>query len=152
MAADAHYLREQGLSSEDIAGVIAMGCRLDDRVEVTDSAPSRYEASWVPADRVDDYMKEEAAFVSLAQRNAAVPSLHVSERLPPTLVLIAEGERFFPPVLRDAAEFVGRARARGAEADIAILNDRGHMTAIRMMIRPDDPAVVEVADFVRATR
>lgn len=150
VATDARYLKEQGLSPEDVAGVIPMGCRLNDYVEVTDSPPSRYEASWVPPDRVDDYMKRERVFVSLEQRNAAVPAAHVSARLPPTLVLIAEAERFFPPILRDAAEFVGRALAQGADADLAILDDRRHMTAIRMMITADDPAVGKVVEFVRA--
>jgi acetyl esterase/lipase len=142
--------QEQGLSPEDVAGVIPMGCRLNDYVEVTDRPPSRYEASWVPADRVDDFMKGEAAFVSLEQRNAAVPAAHVSARLPPTLVLIAEAERFFPPILRDAAEFVGRARVHRADADLAVLEHRRHMTAIQMMVTVDDPAVVKVVEFVRA--
>lgn len=150
VAADGRYLEKQGLAPEDIAGVIPMGCRLNDYVEVTDTPPSRYEASWVSASRVANYMKGEAAFVTLEQRNAAVPAAHVSRRLPRTLVLIAEAERFFPPILRDAAEFVGRALARDAVADLAILDDRRHMTAIRRMVTVDDPAVVKIVEFVRA--
>jgi acetyl esterase/lipase len=150
VAAAARYLEAQGLGPADIAGVIAMGCRLNDEVEVTNAPPSRYEASWVPADRVDDYMKGEAAFVSLEQRNAAVPAVHVSKHLPATLVLIAEAERFFPPILRDDAEFVGRVLAQGADADLVILANRRHMTAIQMMVTTDDPAVVKVIEFVRA--
>lgn len=150
VAADARYLEAQGLRPEDVAGLIAMGCRLDDHVEVTDIPPSRYEASWVPPNRVADYIEREAAFVSLEQRNAAVPAAHVSDRLPPTLVLIAEAERFFPPILRDAAEFVGRALARGVDAELALLENRRHMTAIRMMVTTDDPAIVRVIEFVRA--
>lgn len=149
VSTDARYLEEQGLSPKDIAGVIAMGCRLNDEVQVTDTPPPSYEASWVPADRVDDYMKGETAFVSLEQRNEAVPAVHVSERLPPTLILIAEAERYFPPILRDAAEFVGRALTHDAEADLVVLPDRRHMTAIQMMVTTDDPAVVRVLEFVR---
>lgn len=150
VATDPRYLEEQGLGPEDIAGVIQMGCRLNDYVEITDTPPPRYEASWVPAARINDFMKGEVAFVSLEQRNAAVPAAHVSERLPPTLVLIADAERFFPPILRDAAEFVGRALVHGAQADIAILANRRHMTAVQMMVRTDDPAVIKVIEFVRA--
>lgn len=150
VAADARYLEGQGLGPEDVAGVIAMGCRLNDRVEVTNAPPPSYEASWVPPGRVDDYMKREAAFISLEQRNAAVPAVHVSKRLPATLILIAEAERFFPPILRDAAEFVGRALVQGADADLVILANRRHMTAIQMMVTADDPAVVKVIAFVRA--
>jgi acetyl esterase/lipase len=74
----------------------------------------------------------------------------VSADLPPTLVLMAEAERFFPPILRGAAEFVGRALAAGAEADLAVLADRRHVTALQRMVTPEDPAVVRVADFIRA--
>ncbi len=150
VATDTHYLEEQGLRPEDIAGVLPMGCRLNDRVEVTATPPPWYEASWVPPDRVAAYMAGEAAFVSLEQRNAAVPTMHVTGRLPPTLVLIAEGERFFPPVLRDGAEFVGRALAAGADADLAILANRRHMTAIQLMVGAEDPGLVTVVAFVRA--
>lgn len=150
VATDPRYLQEQGLAPEDVAGVIPMGCRLNDHVEIADAPPPRYEASWVPAARVNDFMEGEAAFVSLEQRNAAVPAAHVSERLSPTLVLIADAERFFPPILRDAAEFVGRALVAGVQADLVILADRRHMTAIQMMVSSDDPAVIKVMEFVRA--
>ncbi len=150
VAADARYLEEAGLAPEDVAGVIAMGCRLNNRIEVANAPPHDYEMYWVPPDRIDEYMETEVPFVSFEQRSAAVPADHVSDRLPPTLVLIAEGERFFPPILRDAAEFVGRALAAGADADLVILADRRHITAIRMMVTDDDPAVVKVTEFVRA--
>lgn len=111
VAADARYLTAQGWRPHDIAGIVAMGCRLNDFVEVRATPPTNYESSWV---------------------------------------LIAEAERFFPPVLRDAAEFVGRAQAAGAKVDLAILADRKHMTAIQMMVTPTDPAVLHVSAFVRA--
>lgn len=151
VATDSHYLEEQGLSPEDIAGVIPMGCRLNDYVEIANTPPLRYEASWVPPNRIDEFMKREVAFVSLEQRHAAVPTAHITKRLPPTLVLIADAERFFPPILRDAAEFVGRARAQGVDdVDLAILSNRRHMTAIQMMVTADDPVVVKLLEFVRA--
>lgn len=150
VAADGRYLEAQDLDVRDVAGVIPMGCRLNDYTEITETRPPWYEQSWVPPEHVEDYMKREAAFVSMEQHNDAVPATHVSEALPPTLVLIAEAERFFPPILRDAAEFVGRALVADAEADIVILDDRRHVTAIRMMVAPDDPAVARIVEFVRA--
>jgi arylformamidase len=150
VAADPRYLAAQGWGPTDIAGVVAMGCRLNDSVEVRPTPPANYESSWVPPNRVDAFMKEEVAFASLQQRNDAVPATYVTSQLPPSLILIADAERFFPPVLRDAAEFVGRAQSAGASADLAILLDRKHMSAIQMMVTPSDPAVVHVADFVRA--
>jgi acetyl esterase/lipase len=127
-----------------------MGCRLNDYVEVTDTARSRYEVSWVPAARIDDFMNREVAFVTVEQRNAAVPASHVTERLPPTLVLIADDERSFPPILRDAAAFAGRALIHGVEADIAILAGGRHVTAIQMMVTAGDTAMVQVTEFVRS--
>jgi len=146
---DQKYLQVKGYSQKDIAGVIAMGCRLNDHVFVTDEPPECYECSWVPAQYLDKFMRRELAFVSLKQRNDAVPARHVTRDLPPTLVLIAEEERFFPPILRDAAEFVGRALVAKAKADISILDDRRHMTAIQNMVRSDDPAVVRIVEFVQ---
>ena len=150
VAADPRYLAAQGMVPHDIAGVLPMGCRLNDVVEVRETPPADYERSWAPANRVDEFMKEEVAFTSLQQRNDAVPATHVTAQLPPSLILIAESERLFPPVLRDAAEFVGRAQAAGATADIFILLDRKHKTEIQMMVTPTDPAVMRVAAFVRA--
>lgn len=151
VATDARYVDEHGLEPRDIAGVIPMGCRLNNRIEITETQPSSYETIGVPPDRVDEYMERETRFLSIEQQNDAVPASHVNENLPPTLILIAEKERFFPPILRDAAEFVGRALSAGAaDVEIAILDDRRHMTAIRRMITKDDPTVMKVVAFVRA--
>lgn len=150
VAADPRYLAAQGWKPQDVAGVVPIGCRLNDVVEVRATPPANYESSWAPPDRVADFMKEEVAFTSLEQRNDAVPAIHVTAALPPTLVLIAEDERFFPPVLRDAAEFVGRAQVAGAKADLAILAGRKHMTAILKMVSPTDPAVLQISAFIRA--
>jgi len=59
---------------------------LNDFVEVQTTPPTNYESSWVPPNRVDDFMKEEVAFTSLQQRNEAVPTVRVTAQLPPTLV------------------------------------------------------------------
>ena len=149
VATDSKYLEKIGLSQKDVAGVISLGCRLNDVVEITATPPLAYETSWVPPDRIADYMKSETAYVDIQQRKDVVPASHVDANLPLTLVLMGEEERFFPPVLRDAAEFVGRALTAGAKADISILDNRRHMTAIEMMVTPEDPTVVTVANFVR---
>ena len=82
VAADSTYLATQRLTPHDVAGVIAMGCRLDDVVTVTSTPPAAYESSSVPPDRVDAFMKEEEAFTSLSQRNDAVPASHITAGLP----------------------------------------------------------------------
>lgn len=150
VAADKRYLSKQGLTQKDLAGVIAMGCRLNDVVSVGDVRPEAYESSWVPPDRISEYMESEPAFISLQQRKEVVPASYADENLPPFLLLIAEKERFFPPILRDGSEFVGRALVADADADIIILNDRSHMSAINNMTTPDDPGVQCVVSFVRS--
>lgn len=150
VGADPGYLTRHGLTQGDVAGIVAMGCRLDDRVEVGGEGPTGYERSWLRPDGVPAFLASEGAFETLQARNDAVPSRHVSADLPPTLVVVAEDERFFPPILRDGAEFVGRALSQGATADLVVLPERRHMTAIQMMVTTADPGVQLVADFVRA--
>jgi len=148
VAADSTYLGRYGLHPGDVAGVIPMGCRLDDNLEVTVSPPEPYESSWVPPDGVGKLLEEDPVWKSLDERNRAVPSKFVGKALPPTLILIAEEERFFPPILRDASEFVGRALAAGAEADLVILPDRRHATALEYMANPGDPTMELVVRFI----
>lgn len=152
LAADEKYLARAGYEPANVAGVIPLGCRLDDYVEVVETRPRRHEVSAVPPSRVDEFLAEEQTFTGLEQRNDAVPSMHVDEHLPPTLVLIAEHERFFPPILRDASEFVGRALSADGDADIdlVVLDDRRHMTALGRMVTPDDPTVRIIEAFIDA--
>jgi acetyl esterase/lipase len=149
IATDSSYLSARRRAPRDVAGLVAMGCRLDDSVQVRSTPPANYETSWVPPERLADFMKGQVAFTDLTRRNDAVPASHVGPFLPPTLMLIAEGERFYPPILRDAAEFVGRALAAGATADLAILPGRTHMTAIGRVTTPQDSTVAVIAAFVR---
>lgn len=152
VSADAKYLAAHGLSPRDVAGTIPLGCRLNDRLEIADSpaeATRDYEVMRIPSSRVDDFLTEYP-YETVEDVNDAVPAAHVTEDLPPTLVLVAEGERFFPPILRDGAEFVGRALAAGAEADLIVLEGRRHMSALEMMVTADDPTLKLVMDFVES--
>ena len=62
--------------------------------------------------------------------------------------MIAEEERFKPPILADAAVFVGIARDCGVDADIAILPDRDHMSAVERLVSSNDPTFQLIADFI----
>jgi acetyl esterase/lipase len=152
VSADKIYLASHGLGPQDVAGTIPLGCRLNDRLEVADSPTGftrDYEVMRIPSSRVDDFLAD-SPYESVDDVNDAVPAAHVTEDLPPTLVLIAEGERFFPPILRDGAEFVGRALSAGTEADLIVLEDRRHMSALEMMVTADDPTLRLVVDFVES--
>lgn len=150
LAVDEKYLARAGHEPADLAGVIPLGCRLDDYVEVLEAPPRRYEISAVHTSRVDEFLASEEAFTSLEQRLDAVPSMHVGGDLPPMLILLAEQERFFPPILRDAAEFVGRAMSANGDAaiDLVVLDDRQHMSALERMVTVDDPAIQIIREFV----
>lgn len=150
VGADPTYLAEQDLSQADVAGLVPLGCTLNPVLVVSDTPPEAYETYRIPPDRVGEYPGREPPYQTLDQRRAAVPARHVTADLPPTLVLLAEQERFFPPVLRDGAEFVGRALAAGAEADLMILADRTHRSAIERMTSPDDPVVQAIVSFVQS--
>lgn len=152
VSADETYLAAHGLGPRDVAGTIPMGCRLNDRLEVADS-PNEftrdYEVMRISSSRVEGFLSENP-YETVEDVNNAVPAAHVTEDLPPTLVLVAEGERFFPPILRDGAEFVGRALAAGAEAELIVLENRRHMSAIEMMVTAEDPTLRLVVDFVES--
>jgi len=150
VGSDTTYLKKHGYSLKDIAGVIPMGCRLNDELVITETKPSWYEMYSVrPKDTIRfDQTDNFSVYNSLAEKNNAVPAKHVSEDLPPTLILMGEHERYFPPILRDAAEFVGRVLVAGGQADIKILDDRTHRSAINKMTTKTDIAVQTVRDFI----
>jgi arylformamidase len=149
IGADPSYLGEKGYTQQEVAGIILMGCRLNNTLEVTTEKSEYYETYTIPPQYVDRYMERQNVFTSISQLNNAVPAKHVDENLPPTLVLVAEEERFFPPILRDGAEFVGRALAAGAKANLHILYNRTHMSAIKNMVVSDDMAVIKILEFIR---
>ena len=70
--------------------------------------------------------------------------------LSPFLVLIADAERFKPPILADATVFVDAAQAAGVSAEIVILSNRTHYSSIRLLVSSDDPTFRVILDFVRS--
>ena len=148
---DKSYLADKGYELEDIAGMIPMGCRLQDEILITHEKPENYETYYVPPEHVNKFHQTDMAdvYTSLDQKNDAVPVKHITAELPRTLILIAENERFYPPILRDASEFVGRALELNADADLEIVEGRTHMTAINNMTSADDKVVQRVMRFIR---
>ena len=143
IASDMHYLQNHGESPADIAGVISMGCMLNywDTTGVGFS-PERWKTIF-ESDR-----DETNIFGSLHDRIAANPSLYIGGHMPPILVLVAEAERFQPPILEQGAIFVRKSREAGVDADIEILKDRKHYSAVRMLVSPDDPTLNTIIKFI----
>lgn len=125
----------------DVAGVVAMGCRLNDRVD----------ASGVPEEKIKAHFQKDmydAGFGSVAALNDAVPAAHVSRDMPPFLVLVAETEQVNPPILADAQAFANAAPS--GKVKIVVLKDRTHMTAIRRLGEEHDAAFAAIREFVAA--
>jgi len=147
VALDSSYLAEQGLHSGALAGVVAMGCTL---------------APWDTAGRAATQSELEQTFArdeeerrvysSLAWRLRANPSLWVGSLAPPFLVLVAESERYMPPILEEGARFVRLLRERERSADLRILSGRRHVTTTTGFADPADIVANLVAEFVRSPR
>jgi acetyl esterase/lipase len=141
LGTDPRYLYEQGLKLRDIAGVVAMGCRLNDKIDSGGASTEEIRRHF----EKDPY---DAGFGSIAALNQAVPLTHVSVNMPPFLILIAEGEQVNPPILEDSKAFVAAARETGAIADWVILSGLTHYSSIRNAKSVSDPTFRRIRAFV----
>lgn len=142
LGTDASFLAARRLKLSDVAGVVAMGCRLNDVVDDSGATPEQVRHHFA----TDPY---DSAFGSIEALNNAVPAAHVSAAMPPFLILIAEAEQIHPPLVADANEFVARARKAGARAEYVILPGLTHYSAIRNARSPDDPTLRRILQFIR---
>lgn len=143
VAADQKFLAKHNLTSKNISGVLAMGCRLNY------DATARMEGK--DPELIEKYFREHSWGARFGGKEALAsfrPMVHVGSHLPPILVLIAEMERFKPPILADAAVFVGAARDTGVNAEIVILLDRTHYSSIRLLKSKEDPTFKLIKDFI----
>ncbi|HSR52647.1 MAG TPA: alpha/beta hydrolase [Acidobacteriota bacterium] len=141
------YLREAGLETADIAGVIAMGCTLAplkrhlQRAAQAGASMDDLAARW--AERSD----ETRTYESFQDRLDSDPSRHVGQHTPPTLIVIAEGERFHPPILEQGAFFVDLMYDAKRPADIVIVPG-SHYSSIIDITQPDDPTFSAILSFI----
>ena len=147
VALDSSYLEEQGLHAKAVAGVVAMGCTL---------APWDTTGREVSQGELQrSFARDEGErriYGSLSWRLRANPTSWVSGQAPPFLVLIAESERYMPPILEEAARFVRLLRERDRPADLRILRGRRHVTTTTGFGNPADTVANLVAAFVRDPR
>jgi acetyl esterase/lipase len=141
LASDPKYLREKNLSQTDVAGVIAIGCRLNDRLDAGGAPPEAIRRHF----QTDPY---DRMFGNLETLNDAVPLLHVGRGLPPMLVLMGDGEQFQPPILSDAKAFEAEARRTGGGVQIKVLPGRTHREVITRLGSPGDEALPAILSFV----
>jgi acetyl esterase/lipase len=138
VSADTTYLAAHHHSPRELAGVVAMGCLLHQiPPAIADSAKLRAFFSsgrWI--------------YPSLGAFRDADPTRHVGAHVPPTLVLVAESEQVQPPILESARQFAQRMRDVGRTADVEVLPDRSHISAVEMMADPLDPTFLRIVGFV----
>jgi acetyl esterase/lipase len=137
------YLQRAGLSTKDLAGVIAMGCSLDRN----DAAARGLTAEQIRAPFSRD-REDVATFVSAENWLAANPASYVGNHVPPTLVIVAESERFMPPILEQGARFVRQLLEVNVPADLVIVPGR-HMGSIASIGKRADPTFAAITKFIR---
>jgi acetyl esterase/lipase len=145
LGADERYLREQGLTTADLRGVMVMGSIMwdDDLQQAMErNGRARIEQRFV---RGDDY----PMFESLDMYLDHWPIQHVRRDMPPYLFLIADSEQVQPPILKTNRTFVERAVALGNHAEYQVLPGRSHYSAMHRMSEPGDSAFVLIREFVK---
>lgn len=139
LGANPRYLQAQGLSPADVAGVVAMGCVLSP----TEDVLSRYSL-----EELRTRWQPDAVHPTADTWLDFDPSRSLGPHMPPTLVLLAERERFFPAVLEQGARFVRRLLELKRPADVVIVPG-GHEDSIARFGEPRDPTMAAVLAFIR---
>ncbi|HET9708466.1 MAG TPA: alpha/beta hydrolase [Gemmatimonadales bacterium] len=116
---DSIYLRRSGLTTGDVAGVVAMGCTLAPWDTTASTPDLTILAAAFARDATDRQL-----YGTLAWRLRANPTAWVGPTAPPVLILVAESERFFPSrrdssILRIPSQPCGGfcARSQGDDGD-----------------------------------
>ncbi len=137
------FLESGGLQQEDIKGIIAMGCILDNR----DAALKGFDPDAVR----EIYMERGPTDVWPTPEDwiSANPSFHVNPLTPPTLVVVAEEERYAPPILEQGARFVRLlSRENDVDAELVIVPGK-HYSSIENISKKGDPTFRAIVDFMR---
>jgi len=146
VATNPKYLEGGALSPASLAGVIAMGCILAS----LDQPIRRTQASGLGKDtlRARWDADPDNRFASFDDRLDSDPSRFIGPHVPPTLIVVAEQERFRPPILEQAAHFVDLMYRAERPADIVIVPG-SHMSSIADLTQPDDPTFDAILRFIR---
>jgi acetyl esterase/lipase len=139
-----HSTPSARLTPGDVAGVIAMGCVLAPLEETLSTRSlDEFRAQWAARSRPD------RTFATADELIESDPSRFIGRHMPPTLVICAEAERFFPAILEQGAKFVRRLLDLDRPADLVIVPGR-HMTSIQSITEPGNPAFRAVKAFIDA--
>jgi acetyl esterase/lipase len=141
LGANPRYLAGVDLQPSDLAGIIAMGCVLAPLEEATTKySLDEMRARWPKSGEAD-------TFASFEDRLDSDPSRFIGPHMPPTLIVIAEAERFFPSNLEQGAKFARRLLEMKRPADVVIVPGR-HVTSIQNITSPADPTFAAIKHFI----
>jgi acetyl esterase/lipase len=139
---DSTYLKSVGLGTRNIGGIIPMGCTLD-----RDDATLR----GLTADRIRNAFMNEAQDVATYKSAEAYlnanPATHIGKHVPPTLIIVADAERFMPPIMEQGARVVRRLLEEGVAANLVIVPGT-HISSIEAVSKSDDPALLAILRFI----
>ncbi|HWB07827.1 MAG TPA: alpha/beta hydrolase [Pirellulales bacterium] len=137
LATDETYLAKYGLSPKDIAGVVGLSTPVD--LEPRDDRRGFGDA--LMAGKGADVFSRDAAIM-----RAASPTQHVSEDLPPTLLIV--GERDFPTLERDALTFAEKAGKANRVVTTFVAKGCDHMGVVRSLLEDDSTVRDQVLTFL----
>lgn len=143
---DSTYLHKVGLHSSDIAGIIPMGCILD-RNDAT--------VRGLTADKIRaPFMREAedvATFGTPETYLSANPASFIGKHVPPTLIILADAERFMPPVMEQGSRFVRMLLENNVPANLVVVPGK-HMSSIAAVSTPGDPTLAAILKFIADPR
>jgi|CXWL01.1.fsa_nt_gi acetyl esterase/lipase len=136
------YLRRVSLSTKNIAGIVPMGCVLDR----WDAAFRNVKPEMIRERFVQDE-GETDRYTSAEDLLSANPSFHLGPHVPKTLVILADDERFTPPILEQGSRFVRRLRELKVRAEIVIVPGT-HMSSISEFGQPKNNLLNLITEFM----
>ena len=148
VSSDESYLKQYRISLSDVVGCVPIGTLLNFTWNIDGGSP---EEHWSEGFIQKVFARGGGLFTyrTLENYRAASPSAHIGPHLPPMLILVAEAERFQPPILSQAEVFVQAARSAGAQVSVEVLPQRKHTDTITLMPKPGDPTLVRILIFLR---
>ena len=143
---DERYLHKFGLSLDDLSGCIPMGTVLNPSKIFAGTPEDKLLATWKWYRSVRNYF---GLFPSAESFREADPSNHIVPGAPAILVLMADTERYQPPILPQANRFADEMKTVGVPVEIMVIPNRNHLTALYGMANPNDPGLLKILGFVR---
>lgn len=140
------YLKTVGLAPTDLGGIIAMGCTLDHEDISLRAVPIETVRKSIAGDA-----QELATYGTAENWLAGNPASFLGRHVPPTLVVVADAERFMPAILEQGSRVVRRLLEDGVIADLVVVPGT-HMGSIASLHRPGDPTFRAIKSFLDQPR